>query len=379
MEFSFYPTPKQSPLLAHFTNLESKIELYEQHIAVTTQFYSTELEKKLLVVRKELALERTTVEEAYEVAYQAATGTEDERHLVANEESGRDSMYDYYQYQEELWEEHYAEMFDYFNKSSIIMLYGLMESELKHLCIILKNLTKTRISIDDFKSANYIKGYFKYLDLVIEIPYTTLEKFNTKIEHIQFVRNKIAHNNSEISSIDDKEEKKVLQEVMAQSKKMLTESHDYLTGKKHLRIFDSAYVEQGYDLFKELIRKLFLLVNQRLGFPILIENLNDLFIPYCKAATFNVVKVDAVKGGMKFRVEAELKDETMVSETFMMNITITGAKNFHVEVINQVLDSEKVSFYVNSIHDRKNLAMRFFKGWVEPNPKLKLQITFFTN
>nr|WP_121271686.1 hypothetical protein [Pedobacter schmidteae] len=378
MKFSLYPERKQSPLLAYFNNVESKIELYEQHIAVTTQFYSSELEKKLLSVRKELELEKKTVEKAYEVAYQTATGTEDERHLIADEESGRGSMYDYYQYQEELWEEHYAEMFDYFNKSSVIMLYGLMESELKNLCIILKKLTDTRISIDDFKSANFIKGYFKYLDLVIEIPYTTLEKFNTKIEHLQFIRNKIAHNNSEISSVDDKEEKKVLKEVMAQSKKLLTETDDYLTGKKYLRIFDSAYVKHGYDLFKGLIHELFLLVNQRFGFTILIENLRDLFIPYCNAATFSVVKVDTVKGGMKFIVQAELKDEAMVPEAFMMNITVTGAKNYDVEVLNQVMGNDKVSFYVNNINNRKNLAIRFFNGWVEPSPKLKLQITFFT-
>lgn len=234
-----------------------------------------------------------------------------------------------------------------------------------------------RISIDDFKNTNYIKGYFKYLDLVIYLPFATLEEFITKIEHIQYVRNRIVHGSSEVSILTDNDEKKALQNAIDNSYGLLRQVYDPKIGRTYLRIFDSQYVKKGYQLFKDLVHELFHLVNIHFDYPLLKEELKDLFKKSYEDAVFTVLDASKVKKGIKLKLEVTNNNQEGVPESLMVNITITKSEADELEVIDQSEGNKKIHQLGEHIKQQKNLVYRYFKGWVSPDPNLKIQFTFF--
>jgi hypothetical protein len=351
--------------------------MYETHIEVTTKFYRSELEKDIKLITEEYEREQVPVEENYKAVYAATGGSKEERHLIAEQASGKDAMYENYQYLQELCEKESDEKFDYFNKSSMIMLYSMIESEMKRLCTILKEFSEVRISIDDFKSMNYMKGYFKYLDLVINLPFVGLEKFNTKIESIQYVRNRIVHSNSEVGMTGDNEEKKALQNAIDNSNNLLKQVYDPQTSRTYLRIFDSRYVTEGYQLLKDLVRELFYLINRHFEYPLLKVKLMELFKKSYDDAVFSVLEASEIARGIKFKLKVTSNNEMDVPDKFMMNIVITKGKEDCIEILDQIGDNQKIQQLCEHIKQKKYLASRYFMGWVRPAPKLKIQFTFF--
>jgi hypothetical protein len=353
--FFFFFNPKRSAIDLFFLNIEEKTELYNRHIAVTKTLYNDERAKELKPLIDEYNSVKDEVEKKYDEEYENWQGDEDQRAPIAEHLSGRQNMYDYFENQEDMVNEHYDEMFDYFNKSSLIILYALLEGELKKLCGILKPIAETRIDVDDFKSENYIEGYVKYLDLVIGLKTAKLETFMTRIQQIQYVRNRIAHNGAEFTMASNP----ALDECIKKSNGLLVLTHDSEMEKRQLKMFNPVYIDNCYELLREVFHTLFWLVNERFGNRILEERIRYIFEPEFGETAVEIQKTEDIKGGMCFIVRVGYADEQGTAAEFACNISVTGAKTNSVNIINQDEGNERLQKWSD---DQQKKGHKLYNG-----------------
>lgn len=378
MKFTIKAAETRSALDTFFLKLEEKIILYQQHIKTTTDFYTAELDKNLQPIIDQRESEKDEVEKKFQEYYEAWDGPEEYRQLVAEHESGRDSMYDYFEFQEDIWKEHYGEMFDYLNKSSLIIMYALLESQMSRLCTILKEMSGSKIKADDFKSTNYIEGYFKYLDLVILLDMQPLDDYRRRIVPIQYVRNRLAHNGGEFDMGVDENDDKELVKVVQESKGLLVLVHDQNDNKRYLKIFDTRYIDEGYELIRELFHDLFWMINKKFGFPVFCERMVRMFRPYFGENQVTILKIDSVKNGTKITTEIDFKVESGESVAFRCNITITTAKTYQLNILNQAEENKQIQECADEMmRHPTRVTHGYLSGIVRPNPALKVEMTFY--
>jgi hypothetical protein len=367
-------TKVRSDLDAFFINLEEKIALYEQHIETTIRFYGEEREKNLKPIKAQFEKDSAETDEHYNKIYNEWEGSEDEKRLMALHLSNYDDMIGHYEVAEDMVNEHYAEMFDYFNKSSTVILYALLESELKRLCGILKTISGSRIAVEDFEDRDYIKGSFRYLDLVIEIPIAPLEPFETKIKHIQYVRNRIVHNAGEFS----KKEDVTLTQVIEQSEALLKLIDDYESDKRYLKIWDPAYIAKGYQLIRELFRTIFWAIEEKFGHLVLKERIKRLFKADFGATEIAIIDIAKIKKGTKVAFSVKvLPNEADAVWDFNCTITVTESKSYAIEIVNQIEGNEKIK---NCVAELERKSHRLFYSFAytifETNPSVQIKIMF---
>lgn len=79
----------------------------------------------------------------------------------------------------------YNEFLDLFSKSTIIALYSLNESILNKITNLSSDFFNKKIKPSHFNSKDYLNAEIQYLELVIEIDISTLEKYISKLKDIQ--------------------------------------------------------------------------------------------------------------------------------------------------------------------------------------------------
>jgi hypothetical protein len=372
--FFFFFNPKRSAADRFFLLIEEKIELYNRHIAVTKSLYNDERTKELKPLIDEYNSVKDEVEKIYEDEYKNWEGEEDQRALMAEHLSGRQNMYDYFESQEDIVNEHYDEMFDYFNKSSLIILYALLEGELKKLCGTLKPMAEIRIDVDDFKSDNYIEGYIKYLDLVIGLKTEKLETFTNRIQQIQYVRNRIAHNGAEFTMAANS----ALDECINKSGGLLVLAHDSEMEKRQLKMSNPEYIDKCYELVRKVFNALFWLVNERFGNTILKERIRYMFEPEFGETAVEIQKTETIKGGMCFTVRIGYAEEQGTAAEFICKISVTGAKTNSVSVINQDEGNQRLQKWSDERQSKGHkLYDGFLKGLIGHKSGLKVDLKLY--
>lgn len=78
------------------------------------------------------------------------------------------------------------------------MLYGFLENWLKRLCNYHHNQGFVNLTVNDLAGSNYMEKSRRYLTLIAEVPFATIENQWERISQIQKLRNCIAHQGSDI-------------------------------------------------------------------------------------------------------------------------------------------------------------------------------------
>jgi hypothetical protein len=372
MQYSLPPSkPKRFSLSRFFIGLAEKIELYEDHVRKTNAFYEHDLKPKLDALEQEYKADSVQAQEQFEKVNKEWDGEEHFRYVMAMHESGLDNLDEGYQYQQELVREPYEEMLDYINKASLILLYSLLESSLKRLCELLKEMEKTRISVADF--GDYIAGSMKYLDLVIGLPRASLEPFETKITHIQYVRNRIVHNHSEFDMEDDS----TLNEIISASKPYLIMVESPDEPVRTLKIYDPAYIFNSYQVLKDYFNELFWLINKKYGYPIINDKIAKVFQASLGAIEVTNTQVDNIKGGKKLTASITYTaKDAQAPTTISAKISITRSSKFELNITDQTGNADIAKWKSDS--EAKDTRIKYaLWGIVTPEPDLKIEILIF--
>lgn len=85
--------------------------------------------------------------------------------------------------------------------SSVLTVFSVFEGKMKYLCELIESETKSKLKHTDLKSSNGDFGQFiKYLTSVFGVETIKSNSYTDAISKYKTVRNKIAHQNSKISS-----------------------------------------------------------------------------------------------------------------------------------------------------------------------------------
>lgn len=383
-----------SPIEAFF--MQNRAKIYEglKHLHSTLKLYEEEKNTRLAIISENLDRDYKKLEEQYKEIYDHTEGDETWKRTVALHESG---MYDFeglYEHQEDMLNEDLQETRDRFNKAAFMQFYSLLESDLRRLCHILKDIKGTRISIGNFNAPNYMTGIFNYLDLVIELPVDTFDDFKRRIAFFQYVRNRLAHNGGEFEpeqkenngpdtngDANGKEENGLnIDSVIAAFPGDLAIVKDQLTGQRVLMIEKPDFVEKGFQLLAEISQKLFILVNEKFNYLILKERLEKLFKFKFPDCIVTVLEAKKIKKALCFKIKVEDRSQKQV--VFGMSLLITPSDDTTIITLNQFDDDNALKNDLDeflTILQGKVIDLgRFtFTGFKDPDPRLKVELKVY--
>ncbi|MGV7106105.1 hypothetical protein [Flavobacterium sp. U410] len=265
-----------------FKDLKNQIEVYKKQYDLTIKSYLAEWKDELKTSESNYKIIKSSAEKVYQENY---SKNDEYAHEYAMNVSGLDHIEYHYHETVERINLKYNEFLDLFSKSTIIALYSLNESILNKITNLSSDFFNKKIKPSHFNSKDYLNAEIQYLELVIEIDISTLEKYISKLKDIQYLRNTIIHNLSVFSKID--EASKILQKYSSSLKL------DNNTG--YASIISSKFTKDLFDLLKEFYEELFWLIEQKQELQIIKNGLKfwlsvldkNLTIDYLKFSSFS--------------------------------------------------------------------------------------------
>ena len=113
----------------------------------------------------------------------------------------------------------FEQSIDQLIKSTIVMVYSVIEYSLNKICMILEKQLNTNIKLDDLKNRGYIGTYFIFFEKVALIDFDKLEY--SRFQKFQNVRNNIVHANSTL------ERKEIIQILQSYKQSIRTKDGRY--------------------------------------------------------------------------------------------------------------------------------------------------------
>jgi hypothetical protein len=262
-----------SELLHFFKELNRKIQLQRLHAETTTDLYRREYGIHKNELREKSEAAHVEAKKIYDEVYAATDGDENEKWSEAIMAAEPNAIDNHFNLEGIKLDTDYKDMADHFNKSSFVIVYAVLENELRRLCGLLKTTFGKRLSLQDIESKDYLQSMINYLDKVLEIELAPCQPNLTRIKQVQFLRNKIMHAAAEFPLGDQP----VLDQLIKDSKGNLYLQHfDPLT-YRILKIRMIDYVYQQYDLLLDFIHELLWCIDYKLEHALVKENLRLLF------------------------------------------------------------------------------------------------------
>ena len=141
-----------------------------------------------------------------------------------------------------------------YRKASLLSIFSILEGQLKLISKLVEDEFDFRVKTKHITGSDYIHKYWLYLTKVFELdPSNVEDEYNLIREH-RYVRNKIAHSNSEI------DDNKI---TFVQKTKGL--SIRKFGNDNILEISNDKYVTEIIDLIKSFFNKLVKAVDRRYG------------------------------------------------------------------------------------------------------------------
>lgn len=241
-----------------FLDFKRQLDVYEKQFSLTLKSYLKEWDNELLKLKTEYETSRKEADKVYEEVM-AEVGTDDDyAPNYAMNVSGLDYLESNYAENHEIIENKYKEFLDLYSKSILVSLYALNESSLNQICKVSADLFSKKIKPSHFNSRDYLNSSIDYLELVLEIDTSILEKYISKLKDIQFIRNKIVHAGSKFS--DNK-----IEDVVKRNEKLLHFDND----SQYLKIISSKFIKELFSLFKELYCEILWLIDEKQNSQIL--------------------------------------------------------------------------------------------------------------
>ncbi|MDN3548924.1 hypothetical protein [Mucilaginibacter aquaedulcis] len=362
------------PLSNFYRRLERSLSMQATHTMKTTELY--EKEQKLLREAAETAFRKKEAEltPAYRREYESLSAEDPVAHDYAMRISGLEDLTGNHATEQQVLQEQFEEMKDYFNKAALVSLYALLENELRKLCELLQVTYGKRVGIEHLNDSNYLTTCFNYLELVIELPIIKLKQdYETGLHQIQSLRNKIVHNGGEFSKNDPKLLN--IKNIVAQSEKLLSLESERERFK--LRMYDIHYVNRLYPMIGNFFQELFWLIDSASDYRLLSSRLTGIFKFINKDITATVTKVVLGNniGTISFDVKSVSPENALA---FQGKISYTRAKENTIEITNQLTANEQISRWTNQIKDRPEiLRQQLFSGFAMGKEYLDIKVMLY--
>lgn len=286
----FLDEDKVSPLDRLFTQAIGKVKLYGQHTKTTIELYNKEESDIRGQIKEDYDKAMAIAGKEYDKII-AQQGDSESAHQFACHDSGIDAIQANYQGEDASAWERFVEIRDYFYASSLAQGYALLESQLRHLCVLLEKEMGKALTLEHLKQRDYLQSIWIYLTLVAEIDMSSLEAYRTRFAETQVLRNKIMHNGGEFGSGDIPQE---ISDLVAKYPDLLSLMHR--DGQALLKIRQEYLIALYHDL-RSFFRELLWIVDQKLGFRLLSERLAYLFGFIAKDITVEGIKAKDIKKG----------------------------------------------------------------------------------
>lgn len=106
---------------------------------------------------------------------------------------------------QDLFENEYRIINSYQYHSQLVLIYGVFESTLTHLCNEIFKKIEPKLSLDMIKGNNIFTTCIDYLHLMCDFNISSIEKYKPKLNNYRLVRNYIAHQNSRFIGFNEKD------------------------------------------------------------------------------------------------------------------------------------------------------------------------------
>lgn len=299
---------EKSTLENHFIDFKEQLNIYHEQYSLTLQSYSNSCELELEELDKALNRRLNYFKENNTTSEEFLEFRVDKLHTENHDSKLR-------------VKEKYFNYFDLYSKSILISLFSLNEIYLNKICDT--SSKHERIKLSDFNFKNNLYGPIKYLELVLNIDISIFDKQISKLEDIQFLRNKIIHE----GTLDESEK----------LKSILSEHEGKLEFDKNLNFFKILHPQFIFDIeetLKAFYSKLFWALEAnndnmtitnslKLWFGLIDENIYITNVKQCKSSVRS--------NSIKFCISSKSQKFT----TCKAKLTIKKSKISKVELINQ--------------------------------------------
>ncbi|WP_107827134.1 hypothetical protein ABZR88_16825 [Mucilaginibacter yixingensis] len=359
-----------SDLLHFFKELINKIQIQRRHAETTTDLYRREYVTRLSELREKRETAHAEAKKIYDEVYAATDGDENEKWSQAIMEADPNGVDNHFNLEEVTLEMTYKEMADHFNKSSFVIVYALLENELRRLCGILKTEFGKRLSLQDIESKDYLQSMINYLDKVLEIELNVCQPYLTKIKQVQFLRNKIMHAAGEFPLNDQP----LLDQLIKDSHGNLYLQHYEPLPYRLLKIKKVEYVYQQYDLLLDFIHELLWCLDTKLQHALIREKLLLLFHFLDEQADVVITQLKPVKKGREVSFSVVKGNDTILDGT----LTLTTAKKDSLHLNNQLADHYLLGRLMAYLDENQQ---SFFDDFLQPfykmNHPLRAELTCY--
>lgn len=351
-----------------------KIELFEKQFDLTIKLYISEYNNELNKFNEDFRFIEKKRKEIYDQAYDELKGDEaDEyRDSYADQMSGL-STFDYESNMEKDYlKKRFLDFLDQYSKTVLIQLYSLIENKLKEICDILSIDFYKKIKYEHLDSRNYLDTSINYLKLVIEIPTDSLESYITKLKDIQFIRNKVIHDEAKFSN-----------EKKAQIRKIVRENEEVmelleLNSNLFLRIRKKKYILDLFVLIKEFFEEVIWLIDSKQEYIIFKKGLKHWFGVIANNICIKNFKVTkALKSKKNIEFEIEFKKLNNLKYKYKCRMSIKQSKKNSLEITDQT-ENEYIENFANYGNEKDDyLFVNVFELFNLSKKGLEVILTIF--
>lgn len=253
-KFSFYHIlneKKQNPFEIIFNETRKQLEIYQRQFDLTLRTYKKEWDDELAKRDREFEQNKEKAEEIYNDSIKN-NGGDEFAHQYAMNQSGLDYLFEEHSSDIEQINIEYNNFLDLYSKSILIAIYSLNESKLNEIAETAADVFTKKIKPLHFNSRDYLEASFQYLNLVIDLELDSLQKFLPKLKDLQYLRNKIIHNEAKFIELEQ------VSKIVKNHKSLLS-----LNERNQLKIKGSKFVRDLFELFSDFYQALFWLVDAR--------------------------------------------------------------------------------------------------------------------
>jgi hypothetical protein len=401
----------KTPVEVFYHKLDNKLFIFEDIVEKTITLYKKNYHDKIALYEADYIKLRAKAVVVYNDVM-AEEGDNDTNHLLAMHKSGLDEIEHYHDRNKEELKLVIDDMEDNFNKSSLIGIYSILESETKKLCKILKVEFSVRLPYELLESKDYFNTSLNYFDYVLDLKVTDLLPLQTKFINLQYLRNRLIHgggefeettdqlngiiigSNGQLALQDDNGEEINLEQEIVDNKKLQVEKpkkkgeknivetseNDFAIVDKRprfLRIKDKNFIIEYCNLLRLFFEKVFWLVDEKDNFKILRSRLNFLIRYVEKNYEIKNLKISDVKGGKLIKCEAiSLTPQTLMN--IGLNIYATANISNVLLIENRIENNEDLDRLIVNLESNDSLIFRdVLHGFNLSGHPLKVKLIFY--
>ncbi|UAB82826.1 hypothetical protein INR75_11325 [Zunongwangia sp. SCSIO 43204] len=317
--FYYISTNRQiNPFEKKIEELIDRLELYKKQFNLTSKSYLKEWSNEKEELNENIKEQKIKAEKLYKEIYDSVVGEEYAQSIALQNSGLEDIDYHEYERKEEI-DSKYKDFLDFYAKSILTSLYSLNESKLNEICIVGSEVFEKKIKPHHFNERDYLKSSLTYLELVLEISTESLDPYFSKLKEIQFIRNKIVHEDSKF------QDEKINEIASKYSSLQLEKSTGYL------KIIKSDFIELVFDLISDFYEELVWLFEKKQNYQVTKNGLKYWFGVLDKEIEIEKLQFDEIKKGKRFEFELNSKKFGL----FNVKLTIKKSSKPTNSIINQ--------------------------------------------